>query len=90
MLFISFRGEWYGLIDLIYNRKNASDKHEVSQEYLETAMSNFKNSKFKPCYNDLWTAYELLAESTLLLHNFLKLKDSHKKISKNCLQKILN
>ena len=82
MLFISFNGEWYGLLDLIYNRKNASDKHEVAQEYLETAMSNFKNSKFKPFYNDLWTAYELLAESTLLLHNTLKLKDSHKKISK--------
>ena len=82
MLFISFKGEWYGLLDLIYNRKNASDKHEVAQEYLETAMSNFKNSKFKPFYNDLWTAYELLAESTLLLHNTLKLKDSHKKISK--------
>lgn len=82
MLFASLHGEWYGFIDLIYNRQNASKKHETSKEYLETAMSNFKNSKFKPFYNDLWTAYELLAESILLLHNQLKLKDSHKKISK--------
>ena len=81
MLFVSFRGEWYGVIDLIYNRENASGKHEAAQEYVETTMSNFKNSKFKPFYNDLWTAYELLAESILLLHNQLKLRDSHKKIS---------
>ena len=40
----------YGLIDLIYNRQNASKKHDVAQEYLETSMSNFKNSKFKPFY----------------------------------------
>ncbi len=82
MLFVSFNGEWYGIIDLIYNRANAADKHETAQEYIETAISNFKNSKFKPFYNDLWTAYELLAESILLLHGQLKLKDSHEKISK--------
>jgi len=81
MLFTSLHSEWYGFIDLIYNRQNASEKHEASQEYLETAMSNFKNSKFRPFYNDLWTAYELLTESVLLLHNSLKLKDSHKKIA---------
>lgn len=82
MLFVLFSDEWYGVIDLIYNRENALGKHEAAQEYIETAMSNFKNSKFKPFYNDLWTAYELLTESILLLHNQLKLKDSHKKISK--------
>ena len=82
MLFVLFQGEWYGVIDFTYNRENASAKYKLAQKHLQSALDNFEKTNLQPFYDSLWAGCELLGESVLLLHNQIKLKDSHKKISK--------
>jgi hypothetical protein len=77
-----FRGNWIGIFDYHYNRKYASDKYQLAQTHLKAALNNYKKSDLIPFYSSLWDGYELLGESILLLHNQLKLKESHQKISK--------
>ena len=81
LLFTFFRGEWLGIFDYHYNRKHASDKYQLAQTHLKAALNNYDKSNFKSFYTSLWDGYELLCESVLLLHNQLKLKESHTKIS---------
>lgn len=82
LMFINFRGNWMGIIDYTYNRKNASEKYRLAQTHLNAALSNYEKSNLEPFYTSLWDGCELLVESILLLHNQLKLKETHKKISK--------
>ena len=83
MLFTFFRGQWMGVFDYHYNRKYASEKYQLAQTHLKAALDTYGKGNFKPFYNGLWDGYELLGESILLIHNQLKLKDSHQKISKS-------
>ena len=80
LMFTFFRGQWMGIFDYHYNRKYASDKYQLAQTHLKAALSSYNKSDFKPFYSSLWDGYELLGESILLIHNQLKLKESHQKI----------
>ena len=83
LLFTFFGGQWMGVFDYHYNRKYVSEKYRLAQAHLKSALDNYGKGNFEPFYNSLWDGYELLGESILLIHNQLKLKDSHQKISKS-------
>lgn len=82
LLFTFFRGQWMGIFDYHYNKKHASEKYHLAQTHLKSALDRYKKSDHIPFYASLWDGYELLSESILLLHNQLKLRESHTKITK--------
>ena len=74
---------WFGAIDLIYNRAITQEKITRAIDFFRAASEELKSSNIKPFYQSLWSCNELLAESLLLLYNFIKLKTPHNKIKKN-------
>lgn len=71
---------WFGEFDLVYNRQNATKKIDRALDFLNSAETNLKSNNMTGFYESLWSSNELLVECLLLLHNFIKLKSSHKAI----------
>ncbi len=67
ILLMWFDGNWKGFYDFTYNRNIANKKYVTACEYTAAATSNFDASRLVAFYNDVWSAYELLIESTIYL-----------------------
>ena len=74
-------GGWFGTFDFIYNRENTKEKVDRAIDFFSSAKESLKNSNMNAFYDSLRSCSELLAESLLLLHNRIKLKTPHKKIT---------
>ena len=83
ILLAQHNNEWFGIFDLIYNRKYVKDKVERAIEFFNTATDSLKNKNYWPFYQNLWDCAELLIECVLLLHNLIKIKTPHDKIKKS-------
>lgn len=74
------RGRWFGKFDLIYNRNIVHQKLKRALKFLNDSMR--EDASLEARYNSLWSGCELLAESTLLLHNMITPKSTHKSIKR--------
>ena len=83
ILLVSLHGEWYGMYDFTYNRSIAHKKYDTSISHINSALGNFKDLNYVPFYNDVWSAFELLAETVSLLLPKSDLQPNHKKIKKS-------
>ncbi len=83
MIFVSIHGQWYGMYDFTYNRKIAFEKYKTSKSFINSALSNYGNSQFTPLYDDVYAAFELLAETTSLILPKSIIKAHHKDIQKS-------
>jgi len=70
-------GDWFGRIDLVYNRGNVTEKIDRAMDFFSSAIQNFHGANMNGFYQSLWDSSELLAESLLLLHNQIGLKAPH-------------
>ena len=81
MLFLNLNGEWFGALDLTYNREISRAKYSDAKNFINSAIDNIAAKRYAPFYNDVHAAYELLIESVTLLTQITKERASHKKIA---------
>lgn len=69
MTIIAHRGRWIIRFDFRYNAARSRDHIKAAREFLDAAISSLEREHLRPFVDNLFSAVELLAKATLLLHD---------------------